>query len=243
MRTPVDKLAELHLAARLVNDGLLRQMMRALGPQGVVIRENGNGWDLYHKGAAITLQMSPDGNVYIPDDVAPLTSVYDRSAQEDILEYFNSYLPQSASEDTLQYVRGNLLTSDCDVIAHGCNCFNSMSGGIARAIAKMYPRAEDADNETEPEDLGKLGGFSMSRGSPDIFNLYTQYEPGNNIDYGAVHDAFKALHRHLKGHGLLESKIGIPKIGAGIAGGDWGKISHIIENMWGDEGKVYVYVI
>ena len=243
MRTPIDKLAELHLAARLVNDGLLRQMTQALGPQGVIIRENGDVWDLYHKGAAISLQMSLDGYVYIPEEVNPLTSVYDRSAQEDILGYFDSYLPQSASEDTLQYVRGNLLASDCDVIAHGCNCFNSMPGGIARVIARMFPRAEDEDNETEEGDPAKLGTFSMSRGSPDIFNLYTQFEPGNNIDYGAVKDAFKALHRHLKSHGMLDHKVGIPKIGAGIAGGDWGKISKIIESVWGGEGKVYVYVL
>lgn len=26
-------------------------------------------------------------------------------------------------------VKGNLLISDCDIIAHGCNCFNNLGGG------------------------------------------------------------------------------------------------------------------
>lgn len=29
------------------------------------------------------------------------------------------------------YVKGNLLNSDCNVICHGCNCFNIFGAGIA----------------------------------------------------------------------------------------------------------------
>ena len=36
------------------------------------------------------------------------------------------------------YLGENLLESDCDVIIHCCNCFNTMGAGIAKAIADKY---------------------------------------------------------------------------------------------------------
>ena len=34
-------------------------------------------------------------------------------------------------------VKGNLLISDCDIIAHGCNCFNNL-GGALHIKFKLY---------------------------------------------------------------------------------------------------------
>ena len=243
----VATLATLHLLSKLaagpqvVDDSLIRKMEISLGPLGCVIRETSEGWTVYHKAAATSLFLSPDGDL-VDKKSKFVASVFARGAFYVIKTYFEKYLPEPEEGATLQYVRGNLLTSDCDIIAHGCNCFHAMGGGIASYIARAFPRAEDADFDTEEGDPGKLGTYSYSRGTPDIFNLYTQFEPGANIDYGAVRDAFKALYRHCKSHGLLDKKIGIPKIGAGIAGGDWSKVASIIESVW-EEGQIYVYVL
>lgn len=237
----VGHLARDFLSVKELSPRTVSNLSRELSYSGVTLTETEGGWSLYHSGSSATVTMSLDGNFYTPDG-SKLTSVRSRGYIDQLMDYFESYLPQSTPEETLQYIRGNLLTSDCDVIAHGCNCYNAMTGGIARAIAHMYPGAERADSATERADESQLGSFTYTRGNPSVFNLYTQYEPGANIDYDAVRGAFKAFYHHLKSHNMLDLKIGIPKIGAGIAGGDWGRISKIIESIW-QEGQIYVYVM
>ena len=223
-----------------VDEDLLKDLKRYLGPRGVVVRETGDKWSLYGKSAGVELTMDVEGDVRDARGIL-ITPIFEDDSYDVILHYFETYLPPTAETDTIQYVRGNLLTSDCDIIAHGCNCFNSMSGGIAALIARKFPEAQRADNQTEPGDRGKLGRYTKSHGKPTIFNLYTQYNPGPDIDYSAVRQAFTAMYNNLRSRNLLSLKIGIPKIGAGIAGGDWGKIESIIKDVW-KEGTIYVYV-
>ncbi|MGC5271673.1 macro domain-containing protein, partial [Salmonella enterica] len=62
----------------------------------------------------------------------------------------------------------------------------------------------------------KLGTFSLAyalKGSA-CFNLYTQYEPGPNLDYGALVNAFQRLDKFLSGS-LFKVEVYIPRIGAG----------------------------
>lgn len=119
-----------------------------------------------------------------------------------------------------------------DVIAHGCNCFNTMGAGIARQIADAFPRARKADGKTVRGDRTKLGRYSVSEGKPIILNVYTQYLFGSDqlhVDYEAIREAFRVINSDYAG---LE--LGIPKIGAGLAGGDWDKIRAIIEEVTPD---------
>jgi O-acetyl-ADP-ribose deacetylase (regulator of RNase III) len=233
---------------RVVDGEVLRNMADDLAYEGIIIRKRPSEWLIYHKNAGVGLVLYKDGSVYPPEEIAdkygsgPIASVFRRGARQAILDFFANYMPEPDPLDTIQYVRGDLLSSDCDIIAHGCNCFNSMSGGIARHIAKKFPEAQRADDATEPGDEAKIGSFTYTHGKPAVFNLYTQYQPGPAVDYAAIKVAFKKLHRHLKAHNMLDLKIGIPKIGAGIAGGDWGRIESIIRSVWGDEGPIYVYV-
>ena len=134
-------------------------------------------------------------------------------------------------------VRGDLLElaegNHYDVIIHGCNCFHSMSGGIARAIAQKWPEVEEADKRTAKGDPEKLGTYSECRVSGSegyapyevlVINGYTQYRPGADVNYDAIRSLMQRLHRELP----KEAQIGIPRIGAGIAGGDWQEIEDII---------------
>lgn len=63
-----------------------------------------------------------------------------------------------------------------------------------------------------------------------VVNMYTQYYPGRedpDVLYKSISNGFRRLHNSK----LLDEKtrIGIPKIGAGIAGGNWVKIKALIE--------------
>ena len=133
-------------------------------------------------------------------------------------------------------VKGDLVTLALDgqfnVIVHGCNCFCAMGAGIARQIRETFPQAYAADLKTVSGDKNKLGNFSsalvQSNGQQlTVINGYTQYQyAGTGIlaDYGAIETLFNRIKKDFP-----KKRIGYPKIGAGLARGDWKKISQIID--------------
>jgi O-acetyl-ADP-ribose deacetylase (regulator of RNase III) len=130
----------------------------------------------------------------------------------------------------MNIVKGDLiqmaLQGQFDAIVHGCNCFCSMSGGIAYQIGRFFPKAEVADGKTWKGDSNKLGHCQYVRVSPNLLvvNAYTQYEPGKHLDIAALTDCLYDIRLNLH-----MCRIGLPKIGCGIAGGDWRVVSQMIE--------------
>jgi len=119
-------------------------------------------------------------------------------------------------------------------IVHGCNCFCKMGAGIAKQIKQSFPCAYEADCMSESGDKAKLGTYSTSkpRGCSFIVNAYTQFEYGRNkrhANYDAIRSVFKLINQNFIG-----ASIGIPKIGAGLAGGDWSVIKSIIDEATPD---------
>lgn len=151
---------------------------------------------------------------------------------------------------SFQEINGDLIKlaqqGHFDIIVHGCNCFNTMGSGIAKQIREAFPEAWEADQRTKKGSLSKLGLFTSTDcsiefhtgvGTVDvvdftIINAYTQYGVagmfGNDtpVDYIAIKKVFTTLNSLYRGTGL---KVGIPLIGAGLAGGDWVKIKGIIK--------------
>lgn len=134
------------------------------------------------------------------------------------------------------------LKGEFDIIAHGCNCWNTMGSGIAKTIREKIPEAYKADNLTMDGNYNKLGGYTVaSHIRKDdttliVYNLYTQYNygkpsPGCDIplDYEALILALRKMKISILNNNNEILKIGLPKIGAGLAGGDWNKIKSIIE--------------
>jgi O-acetyl-ADP-ribose deacetylase (regulator of RNase III) len=119
-----------------------------------------------------------------------------------------------------------------DVIIHGCNCFHAMGAGIAGQIAIRYPEALEYDRYySEKGDFKKLSDYTFaivnnSKMKGTVINLYTQYNPGPDLKITALDLGFYKL-SHTLSHKV---RIGIPKIGAGLAGGDWDVIEPIIAN-------------
>lgn len=124
-----------------------------------------------------------------------------------------------------------------DVIVHGCNCYTTMVAGIARAIRDRLPEAFDADCATMTGDLTKLGSYSSAgivRGEVrfTVVNAYTQGHasgPGQLADYGAIRSVFRRIARDFS-----RARIGYPKIGAGLAGGDWSVIAAVLDEELAD---------
>ena len=130
-----------------------------------------------------------------------------------------------------------------DTIVHGCNCFCTMGGGIAKAIRLHFPKAYAADLTTAPGDRDKLGTYSATTvvrhgHELTVVNAYTQYHfqgTGVLVDYPALRQVFSAIAEAFAG-----TRIGYPKIGAGLAGGDWAVIAAIIDEELAGEDHTLV---
>ena len=126
-----------------------------------------------------------------------------------------------------------------DVIIHGCNCFNTMGAGIAKQIKEEFPDAYRVDKATIKGDSYKLGNYSFASITCKentyryIINAYTQYDfrGKNPISYKAISDVFSLLNKCTMLQGM---KVGIPKIGAELAGGDWEHILYLINKATPD---------
>ncbi|MCW8139563.1 MAG: macro domain-containing protein [Planctomycetota bacterium] len=136
----------------------------------------------------------------------------------------------------MKIVRGDIiklaLAGAFDVIVHGCNCMCTMGAGIAKGIKATFPEAHAADCATPKGAKEKLGTISTARVQRDglllhVVNGYTQLHWRGKkplADYDAIRSVMREVGRRFEGQ-----RIGYPRIGAGLAGGDWEKIAPIID--------------
>ena len=138
----------------------------------------------------------------------------------------------------LKHTKGNLLdlaeAGEFDIVVQGCNCFNTMGGGIAREIAERYPMAAAVDMETERGDYTKLGNWTVGLNDLTdrrflIINAYTQYNMSKGTDV-FEYLAFAVILQKLE-FVYGSKRIGFPYIGMGLAGGRKEIIIRMIENF------------
>lgn len=145
-------------------------------------------------------------------------------------------------------IQGDLLAAPVDVICHGCNCFHTMNSGVARAIREKYPEAYNVDRaHTKKGDTAKLGTFTKTAfSSVTIYNLYAQWDYGRlqnkvYVEYDKLEKALEAMKQDLIVNNRYEtSKIGMPRIGCGLAGGNWSVVKQIIKRVFQDK-DIYIY--
>lgn len=137
----------------------------------------------------------------------------------------------------LKYIQGDLFQTPNDIIGHGCNCQGVMGSGVAKIVRDQYPKAYNEYRE-HFEDQGLNPGdahFSLQPNGKWIANLMTQdrFLPRgiDHADYEGIRTAMGQLKDFAKSKGL---SIAIPKIGAGLAGGDWTRIEKILEEVFSD---------
>lgn len=133
-----------------------------------------------------------------------------------------------------EYRHGDIFEqNDLDYIAHQCNCFHCMGGGIAYQVAKRFPNVRQADIDlTLYANKLKMGTNLVVGVIPDnpsnklkgIINMYSQYEPGmfeSNEEYDerlkAIEDCLNGIKTRFEND--VEVTIGFPYlIGCGISG-------------------------
>lgn len=134
------------------------------------------------------------------------------------------------------YKVGDLLSSGEEIIAHGVNTEGVMGAGIALAIRKKWPSVFVDYQQDHAEGRLKLGAAMMSMVESEndtlgVVNMVTQklgeesmLGSGIPVSYDAINCCFRIIERN-----PTMLRVAIPKIGAGLGGGDWNVIHHIIE--------------
>jgi len=136
----------------------------------------------------------------------------------------------------ITYVEGDLIieakAGKFDAIVHGCNCFCTQKKGIAPLIAKAFGSdkfpLEAKQYKGDRTKLGKIDHQTVTLSNQQeltIINAYTQYDYRGEkpFDPIAFRHCMQAINRQFK-----DMHIGMPLIGAGLAGGNWNEISEVV---------------
>lgn len=142
-------------------------------------------------------------------------------------------------------IKGDLiqlaLENKFDVIAHGVNCFCVQKSGLAPKMVNIFNTDKfPMESERLKGDINKLGQIDgktfLGKYNTDptltVLNAYTQYYYGKNhsdgvdkpLDYEALTLCLRKINTIFKG-----KHIGLPKIGCGLARGDWNIVKKIIK--------------
>ena len=147
----------------------------------------------------------------------------------------------------VKLIKGNLFGSEADIIAHGVNTSGGFGSGIAGQIATFFPEVRAlyfAKYEKKGWKLGDVQFAPTDLEHPQIIaNCATQeeYYPRNKVhaDYGAVLTCMEKVKNFAKAN---DFSIAIPKIGCGLAGGDWNIVHKILEEVF-DDHDIRVYYV
>ena len=128
-----------------------------------------------------------------------------------------------------------------DVITHGVNCFCTHKSGIAVQFAKGFGTDRfKYEHDILKGNIDKLGRIDYETFRKlTIINSYTQYGYGRDkvhLDYEALTLCMRKINHIFKG-----KHIGLPKIGCGLAGGDWERVKLILQTELKDMDVTVVH--
>lgn len=132
----------------------------------------------------------------------------------------------------IEYITGNLLTSDELNIAHQVSVYGKRVWFDAH-IKDVYPFCysdyrDFCQGGGEPHELlGKIFVYQDHLTSRKIFNLFSQFGIGRSQRMTS-YDALANIFWKLNDYDL--DRLAMPMLGSGLAGGDWSVISAIIES-------------
>lgn len=140
-------------------------------------------------------------------------------------------------------IKDNLLNTQLQFIAHQVNCQGVMGAGVAKALRNKYPELysqyqEDIRLNGKEDLLGTSTWFKAQDGKT-IINLFGQLYYGRSGIYTnynalktAIIEAVKAIQNDMMKEDGLQLCIAIPYgMGCGLAGGDWNKVTEILEGI------------
>jgi Predicted phosphatase homologous to the C-terminal domain of histone macroH2A1 len=151
------------------------------------------------------------------------------------------------------YCEGDIFTSKAQVIIHGCNTRGKFGKGFAFAIRQHHPEAHQAYEDAYRTTGLMLGSIVWAQsGTRVVGNCITQPTYGNDgklhLSYDALRECLASVNRAgvdgVPGTSVANgfSKVWLPMIGADLGGGDWEKISRIIDDEMTDVEAIVHYL-
>lgn len=139
---------------------------------------------------------------------------------------------------------GNVLNTECILIAHQVNCKAVMGSGVAFDIKKRYPEVFKAYKDMcnayhrDPNLLLGRVGIARCKDGRIIANIFGQNDYGrvNNdnrlfTNYDALDKGFSFLYNYCLS--LKIKKIAMPyMIGCGRGGGDWSLVKMLLKRYY-----------
>ena len=138
----------------------------------------------------------------------------------------------------INYVVGNLLNANEDIIVQQVNCMGVMGAGLAKQIRTKYPQVYNeyvsfVQEHGSANVLGKCNLVKLT--NKYVCNIFGQFGYGTSkqqTNYNALRTALTTLCRNASKH---NKSIAIPYgLGCGLAGGDWNIVLDIITQVFSD---------
>jgi O-acetyl-ADP-ribose deacetylase (regulator of RNase III) len=140
-------------------------------------------------------------------------------------------------------IKGSIFDGEWDGMVHCANLYHTFGAGIAKIIKRKYPKAFEADLETDYGCNHKLGWFTFSTesvgmfGIKHIFNLYAQIGIGagvspmqRNCRYDHLHDGVWRICEFIGTN--QEYTLAFPHgMCCGLAGGDWNIAEAVLNSV------------
>lgn len=146
----------------------------------------------------------------------------------------------------VKMTQGNVFESGADIIGHGVNCKGGFGSGVAGVVAQKYPKARHRyldKFQNEGWSLGDVQFVKVLGKQEYIANCATQFNYGYtgecNADYPAIRTCMEKVRDYAKANKFT---VAIPKIGAGLAGGDWNIIKGILDEVFVDYDCTVYYL-
>ena len=157
----------------------------------------------------------------------------------------------------VQFVKGNLLESNCDYICHQVNCQGKMNSGIAKQIREKWPIVYKNYMEKynilngvsgallgDIQIVGLWEDYYATDFHQSVINMFSQEHYGYDGRRYTSYDAFWNCLNLIKRTVPKGKTIGFPKkIGCDRGGANWPVILEMITEVLGIEYKVFIYYL
>lgn len=140
-------------------------------------------------------------------------------------------------------IKGDILDTDCKAIAHGVNCQGVMGSGVAKAISDKWPEVKYnyinyvKSHTGYPDSLLGISQEVVTSDNKLVYNLFTQQNYGRGkqvyLSYLNLTSAFSNMCDQLLDRNI--DKIAMPKIGCGLAGGNWFDVKNMLTILASEE--------